>query len=554
MNQSRIFIFFFLYLFSCFFLAINTFAGKHDALDSVLAQLDKSIIEHEIYSNQREARIVDLKEKLSDSETDAVYGYNLNMALFNEYKSYVCDSAIHYLNRCVKIARELSDSDREYESKLKLAFLMASTGMYLESVELLSEIKKEDLPAHLVKDYYYTNVHVYGELSYYTQNKEAATKYRQMANDFRELLMDILPAGDELRLNFQESNRLYTNRFEEALKLNDIRLAKAQPGTPEYAVATWCRSCIYQRQKDVEKEKYYLALSALSDIQSATKDHASLWTLAQLLYKEEDITRAYNYIRFSWSETVFYNARLRSLQSAVILSLIDKTYQATIERQKSKLQNYLILISALSILLVIAFIYIYLQIKRLFTIRKNLQIVNRQLQELNKELKSINETLQLTNIELSESNQIKEVYIVRFMKLCSTYIDKLDEFRRMVNKKIESGKIAELQLYTKSQDILDDAYQDLYVNFDTAFLRIFPSFVDKVNELLSPDDKFVLKDEEMLNTELRILALVRLGIQDSSQIADFLHYSVTTIYNYRTKMRNRAISRDNFENNIMLIR
>ena len=542
-----------LYLLCVLFFAANISAAKYP-LDSVLVQLDKSIIEHGAYSKQREIRIADLKEKLSDDKTDAVYGYNLNMALFGEYKSYVCDSAIYYLNKCIKIAREFSDSEREYESKLKLASLMASTGMYLESVEMLSEIKEKNLPAHLIKDYYHAHVLVYGELSYYTQNKEAATKYRQTASDFRGLLMDILPTGDELQLNFQESGFLYTNKFEEALKLNDIRLAKTQPGTSEYALATWCRSLIYQRQKDVEREKYYLALSALSDIQSATKDHASLWTLAQLLYKENDITRAYNYIRFSWSETVFYNARLRSLQSAVILSLIDNTYQATIERQKSKLQNYLTLISALSLLFVIALIYIYFQMRRLSVVRKNLQALNEQLKELNDELQSINETLQLTNIELSESNQIKEVYIVRFMKLCSTYIDKLDEFRRMVNKKIEGGKIAELQLYTRSQDMLDDVFQDLYVNFDTAFLRIFPSFVDKVNELLFPDDKFMLKEEEILNTELRILALVRLGIHDSSQIADFLHYSVTTIYNYRTKMRNRAISRDNFENNIMLIR
>jgi len=538
----------------CFFIAVEVSVGQ-SPLDSVLTQLDKAIINYEIYSDLREKRISDLKENLVRNRHDVVYSYDLNMTLFSEYRTYVCDSAIHHLNNCIKIAQDLEDRNREYESKLKLAYLMASSGMYLESVEMLSEVKRSDLPEHLIVDYYNTNAHIYGELAHYTQNKEVAIRYRRNANNYRDSLMRILPEDCELRLQFQESHYLYTNKFEEARKLNDIRLKNTHPGTSEYALAAWCRSLIYQREKDIENEKYYLALSALSDIQSATRDHASLWTLAQLMYhRENDISRAYNYIRFSWGETVFYNARLRSLQSAVILSLIDKTYQATIERQKSKLQSYLILISALSALLIIALVYIYLQMRRLSIVRKNLQMANSQLKELNNELQAINTTLKLTNIELSESNQIKEVYIVRFMKLCSTYIDKLDEFRRLVNRRIDSGKIAELQLYTRSQDILDDASQELYVNFDAAFLRIFPYFVDKVNDLLHPGDGFILKEEEMLNTELRILALIRLGIQDSSQIADFLHYSVTTIYNYRTKMRNRAISRDDFENNILLIR
>ena len=160
---------------------------------------------------------------------------------------------------------------------------------------------------------------------------------------------------------------------------------------------------------------------------------------------------------------------------------------------------------------------------------------------MNEELNVVNIKLQSTNLDLSESNQIKEVYIGKFLKLCSTYIDKLDEFRRMVNKKIVNDKIPELLNYTKPQDTLDDVFQELYINFDDAFLRIFPDFVDRVNELFYEDQQIILKKDGVLNTELRILALVRLGISDSSQIADFLRYSVITIYNNRTKLRNREI-------------
>ena len=160
-----------------------------------------------------------------------------------------------------------------------------------------------------------------------------------------------------------------------------------------------------------------------------------------------------------------------------------------------------------------------------------------------------------TNAELSESNQIKEEYIARFIKLCSTYIDRLDAYRRMVNKKISGGQIAELLKITRSQDALDEELEELYVNFDTAFLHLFPDFVRKFNELLQNDAQIILKKGELLNTELRIFALIRLGIDDSSQIAEFLRYSVNTIYNYRAKVKNKAcVSRDDFEKLVEQIR
>ena len=278
-------------------------------------------------------------------------------------------------------------------------------------------------------------------------------------------------------------------------------------------------------------EKQNLCLSAISDIRSAIKDHASLWMLAQLLYENGDMERAYQYMRFSWNATKFYNARLRSWQSADVLSLIDKTYQAMIEKQNDRLQQYLVLITALLVLLIGALGYIYRQMKKLAVARNHLQTANHQLNQLNEELQQMNACLTSTNAELSESNQIKEEYIARFIKLCSTYINRLDAYRRMVNKKVSAGQIAELLKITRSQDALDEELEELYANFDTAFLHLFPDFVKKFN------------------------ALIRLGIEDSSQIAEFLRYSVNTIYNYRAKVKNKARgSREDFEDLVRKIR
>ena len=168
--------------------------------------------------------------------------------------------------------------------------------------------------------------------------------------------------------------------------------------------------------------------------------------------------------------------------------------------------------------------------------------------ELNNQLNDLNQHLVSANMELTESNQIKEEYITRFMKLCSTYINKLDIYRRMVNKKLTTGNIAELLKITRSQESLNEELKDLYENFDTTFLHLFPDFVDKFNDLLLDEERIYLKKGELLNTELRIFALIKLGIEDSSQIAEFLRYSVNTIYNYRAKVKNKAkVSRKNFE-------
>lgn len=535
-------------------LVVPVLANGHTALDSMLYKLDVAIENHETYSQRKEARIEGLKEQLKFVQRNTVEEYNLNAALYNEYRPYICDSAIHYKNGNIEIARYLGDFGRLYESQLQLAFLMASTGMYLEAVDLVGSIDRKKLPGSLLKEYYNTYKHVYSELAFYTQDKKGAERYWQVSYLYADSLNRILSPTDDLYYELKESDLRNTGKLEAALNVSDTILAKYSLGTRDFAIATYNRSLTLRKMGDTDNEKLYLAKSALSDILSATKDHASLWMLAEILYREGEIERAYGYIRFSWSETAFYNARLRSLQSAGILSLIEMTYQATIEKKNTQLRNYLFLSTALGILLAIAFFSIYFQMRRLAEIRRYLQEANTNLQHLNSELQMVNNQLQVVNIDLSESNHIKEVYIGHFIKLCSTYIGKMDGFRRMVNKKLTAGQVSELRALTRSHEMMDDEIEELYRNFDKAFLRIFPHFVEKVNELLLEDEQIVLKEDELLNAELRILALIRLGISNSSQIADFLRYSVNTIYNYRAKVKSRAISRDEFEDLLVQIR
>lgn len=544
------------------FLSLPLYTWADKTLDSLLNVLDRTIQEHETYVAQRELRIGHLKSLVNGIEVKSAEHYNLNNQIYKEYRAFICDSAIHYLNENIRIAEYLHDTDRKIESKLQLSLLLSSTGMYTESIDVLESVDRQEVAARLIPDYYTCFDHVYGELSVYTQDKALSGHYWSISQAYRDSLYAILPPASEERLLMREALLRDQHQYEEALKINDLRLAEMEPYTPQYAMATYHRSLIYKYSGDHLGEEKNLCISAISDIRSAIsdirsaiKDHASLWMLAQLLYEDGDMERAYQYMRFSWNATKFYNARLRSWQSADVLSLIDKTYQAMIEKQNGRLQQYLLLITTLLVLLIVALGYIYRQMKKLADARNHLQQANEQLNGLNEELRQMNSCLSSTNIELSESNQIKEEYIARFIKLCSTYINRLDAYRRMVNKKVSAGQIAELLKITRSQDALDEELEELYANFDTAFLHLFPDFVKKFNDLLQDNERIVLKKDELLNTELRIFALIRLGIEDSSQIAEFLRYSVNTIYNYRAKVKNKTRgSREDFEDLVRKIR
>ena len=219
-----------------------------------------------------------------------------------------------------------------------------------------------------------------------------------------------------------------------------------------------------------------------------------MWELANLLMNQGDIELSYKYISFAWECAGFFGTRLRSWQISPVLSSVNKT----------------------------------------------LSSLNIELSEANQEQKILNEQLLSLNAELSESNKVKEEYIGRFLQLCSMYIDKMDAMRKRINKMIRLQNFEELRNLAGYSELAEKELDDLYASFDNAFLHLFPNFVADFNKLLKPEERIVLTEENRLNTQLRIFALIRLGIEDSSKIAEFLHYSVNTIYNYRARIKNGA--------------
>lgn len=541
----------FLLLFSCH----SAFAGE--SLDSLLNVLDKTIKEADTYVQIKENKLHELKKKARKTSPFSVERYNLNNDIYLEYKAYSSDSALHYLNENMLLARQLNDKERELKIQLELSYLLSSIGMYMEAADILNLIDRQTLPSSLLGYYYTCYEHVYFEAgAAQPRYKMFASRYAKLSHAYRDSMQVTLDPSSATYLWLRETQLREAGKYDEALEFSDRRLAEASFGTPQYALVAYQRFRLFESMGKKDEHLYYLVLSAISDVRSAIKEQSSLMVLAQELNSKGDLKRAYDYINFSWEISQFYKTRLRSWMNITPLSMINGNYQDIIKQQNRELLIYITCVALLALLLVIALIYIYRQMKALSIAKKGLQEVNERLFSLNEELEEVNCYLRSTNLELSESNLIKEAYIARFFKLCSVYVDRLQAYRKLVNKKLQRGQVAELLKMTHlSNDIVTVEVQELYANFDSAFLHLFPNFVESLNALLLPEEQIVLKPDELLNTELRIFALIRLGIKDSSQIAELLHYSVNTIYNYRSRVKTKArVSRDDFEDLVAKIR
>ena len=541
----------FLLFFSCH----SAFAGE--SLDSLLNVLDKTIKEADTYVQIKENKLHELKKEARKTPPVSVERYHLNNDIYLEYKVYSSDSALHYLNENMLLARQLNDKERELKIQLELSYLLSSIGMYMEAADILNLIDRQTLPSSLLGYYYTCYEHVYFEAgAAQPRYKMFASRYAKLSHAYRDSMQVTLDPSSATYLWLRETQLREAGKYDEALEFSDRRLAEASFGTPQYALVAYQRFRLFESMGKKDEHLYYLVLSAISDVRSAIKEQSSLMVLAQELNRKGDLKRAYDYINFSWEISQFYKTRLRSWMNITPLSMINGNYQDIIKQQNRELLIYITCVALLALLLVIALIYIYRQMKALSIAKKGLQEVNERLFSLNEELEEVNCHLRSTNLELSESNLIKEAYIARFFKLCSVYVDRLQAYRKLVNKKLQRGQVAELLKMTHlSNDIVTVEVQELYANFDSAFLHLFPNFVESLNALLLPEEQIVLKPDELLNTELRIFALIRLGIKDSSQIAELLHYSVNTIYNYRSRVKTKArVSRDDFEDLVAKIR
>ncbi|TLX74631.1 transcriptional regulator [Labilibacter sediminis] len=542
--------FFIVYIFLFALISNHTFAN----IDSLLIKLEHTMEKRDEYDQNKNFRIKQLKSLLNKNSNSKEQQYFINNQIVNEYLTFTLDSALYYLVSNLELAKELNYSELINQCNIKIADVMASTGRAFEAYDILMEVDRPNLDKKLLIEYYKSLIKVFNEVFFYAPLADNYQKYYAQVEIYTDSLIPYLnPESDDYLAILEKKYRDERN-LQECKKINTKRLSKTKIGNRNYSLITFERSLLHQLEEDEEMQMRYLILSAISDIQSSVKDNASLTELALILNKKGDIDRAHRFIKFSFDDASFFNSELRFKVISEIFPVINEAYELKSEKQKKKLRLLLVVISGLLLLLLIAIYFIHRQLNTLKQTQKELKIINDRLNDLNQSLADSNKKLNQANDQLFESNHVKEHYIGNFLSICSNYIDKMDQMNKMVNKKIANRKIEELFAETKSQKLIDKEVKEFYENFDDTFLHIFPNFVQELNALLLEEEQVQLKSEERLNTELRVFALIRLGIHDSSKIAKLLRYSVNTIYNYRVKIKNKAKgNRESFEQQVMEI-
>lgn len=546
-------------------MSISVYASPTDDIEQLFKTLDDAIVHSSDYVKVREGRIRDWEQKLKAAKKDSEK-YAACFALFEEYRSYKNDMAVKYINQCMELAKKMSDKQKEENAKSLLAFQESTTGNYSESYDLLKSINPSNLDADGKRNYLWACQHLYGEMAYYCNVPSLKKYYTEKRNAYQSAIDSSFSHDDDFYLQMQEGKERDAGNMKEALRLSDKRLAKTQPGTHMYAIVQFYRGQTYNKFGDEEQFIRCLLRSAICDVQLAVMDQGSLWELANLLNaKPGEQERSHKYIRFAWQSATVFNTPIRSRQIVPVLTQIEDSYQRELASSNKQLKIMVAWSVLLIIVVVLLLYYVNKQRKRIAVAHHKQKDTNQALQLANKNLNSVIEQLNLANSNLNEandrlnemnhslneSNKMKEVYIGRFLRLCAIYVDKIETMRKRVVKLVKAREFTKLleQMQT------GEAYMgELYKYFDSTFLNLFPSFVDEFNALLKPEDRIILEDKNSLSTTLRIFALIRLGIEDSSKIAEFLHYSVNTIYNYRAKIKNSAIcDREEFEQHVKLI-
>ena len=530
------------------------------SIDSILQCIDEAISASDQYVQKKKERIAYLKSRAELAETLSAK-YELTYQLYAEYLPFVNDSAIYYLERCSDIALQMGDDSKAGGCLSLTALCCSNAGMYVESEAILKTINPEKLHGIDLGLYYYASGHISSELAYYGKFENMRRQYAETSTNYFLLAQNYLPAGHKYHNQCREMLAQGRKDFRQALAINNEWLHNVKPGSAEYALISYYRYFDYKALGDSIQMMYSLGESVLADIRNAVMDQGSMWEMANLLIANGDVDRSYRYICFTSDCADRFGSRQRLSYISPLLSRIAQVYKAKEERSNHSLRYTITAIGILSLLLLIALVYVHRKRNQLAITRDHLALSNNQLQDTNAQLSSLNNQLsslnsQLTtlNSQLSEANRVKDEYVGRFLRLCSIYIDRLEDIRKKVIKRVKNKQYAELVELTRSVEFSNKESNELYANFDTAFLQLFPTFVDDFNALLKPQNRITQPDNNTLNTPIRIFALIRLGISDSSKIADFLHYSVNTIYNYRANIKNGAVGdRTEFEDKVKKI-
>lgn len=505
---------------------------------SPIEKLDEAISRREYYIGIKQHRIDSLKIRLAESSDPdkclAIYD-----DLYREYLTFNFDSTITYVERAEKLAALRGTDSIIMKVKIHRALSLATSGHFSHAIAILDKIKSSSLPPATKEEYFAACEWTYGVWAEYSDKRTIAPEFNAKSLLYLDSLIVVTdPSSPEYSYRIAEKS-LRAKKYRQAEKEYLATIARIPVDCRLYAQSAYALALTYKALGSKDKYKVWLINAAISDQMVPLKENLALQQLAMFIKSEEgNLTKANFYLKIALDDAIFYNNRLRMVEIAEKIPDIVNVYQKDIEDKNDRLILSIAIIGILMLLLGSAVIYVYIQ-------RQKVAKSKNALNELNDKLKSLNR-------QLSRTNESREQYVSLFMDLCAAYIDKLNRFPIVLKLKVKQvsdiSSVADRYIRPSEAET-----KEMFFNFDSAFLRLYPDFISQFNSLLLPDRSIYPKKGEMLNTDLRIYALVRMGITDSNKIATLLFLSPQTIFNHRTQVRNRAICRDNFEKEILNI-
>lgn len=537
--------------------ALNSGLSTQQLLDSLDSSLGKSAA----YTAEKERRISSLRRRLSQT-ANPEQRFWICRNLVDEYSSYNSDSALHYIDASTAVGRQAGRREWVDEMNLNRAYIYAATGLLAEAESALNEVDPRQMTPALATEYYNRLLFVLTHKDQYLGKNSLTRPYSERAKAMLDSVSRLMQPSDPQYIWFLAWRSMTDPaKTRETIPVVEKALESSTYSTREEAMNAWILSRLYELNGNSDMMMRYLILSAIADVRTSNKEIASLEEISNRLYQSNDLERANDYISHCLQLANDYKSRVRVGRLADLQYHITKAYSQRNDRQRRKLNVYFIIALVFAACLAVAMLFLYKQNRRIHRSKTELDRSNAQLnskvEELSqtrRQLKEANDRLEILyrNVrdeagELAAGNDAKERYIADIFAICSDYISKLDEFRRNIYRKIVAHNFDEVKELTKSHELSHGEIKELYQNFDSIFLKVYPNFVDDFNTLLRPDERVAMKKPGVLTTELRIYALVRLGINDSVKIARFLHCSTQSVYNARMKMRNKSdISKEQF--------
>ena len=535
------------------FLLLPTTLSAGSKTQQLRQKLDNLLEQRKTLIDNKNKDINRLKKNLTTSE-NTLKRLQTYEQLYEEYYVFQFDSAMTYLNKGIKLAKETQNTYYYNSNTISKAELLSIGGLYNEAIHEIEQVDTTVLDKAQHFEYYFSLFRIHTYWADFCNDKTYTPTHRLKAQEYLKKAIPFCDETDKTYEYYLGEYAVFVLNNPQTARAHYIKAIKQLPQNSRfYAMSCFALSGSYGNEGNTKKQEEFLLLSSIADIENCTMENFALQNLAMYIFEhnKDELDLAQQYIQTALEDAHFYNNRLRIIEISSKLPVIVSSYQQTLNQRNKVQMTAIIVISLLLLFLLSAVFYIVKQTKRLSLQQQELQKNNYQLSELNRQQKELNTQLHGLNALLVDTNRKRERLAKLYIDLCAKYIARLKKQQTLVKRKIKANQITELLSQLSSERLSEEDAATFLSRFDKAFLDLYPDFTEELNSLLLPEGQIQNKSTDELTTEQRIMALIRLGVKESAEIADLLFYSPQTIYNYRSVLKGKAINKETFEEEVM---